>query len=251
MASFDSDGVRIYYEDTGAGDTVVLVHGFASSARHNWGDTGWVSLLASSYRVLAPDVRGHGLSDKPHCAEAYGYPNLGADVIRLLDHLGSRRTLLMGYSMGGSIAISLMLSHPERLRAVVLGGIAYDDGLEDPAERKAIIDAYLAEDASNATSPVARGYRKFAETNHNDLCALAALMQGERPFVSPASLAAVRIPVMIVVGAKDNLIGDPRALATMIPGGRLVMLEGRDHMNAPMDSLYKEAVLSFFRLAPS
>ena len=71
---------------------------------------------------------------------------MGADVTRLMDHLGIERALLMGYSMGASIAIELMLSCPERFRAIVLGGIAYDDGLEDKADRDAIAAAYRADD---------------------------------------------------------------------------------------------------------
>lgn len=250
MAFFDSDGVQIYSEDQGAGDAVVLVHGFASSARHNWRDTGWIDLLAAHYRVLAPDVRGHGQSDRPHTRDAYGYAGMGADVIRLLDHLGIRRALLMGYSMGGSIAISLMLSHPERLRAVVLGGIAYDDGLDNPADRQLIIDAYRADGLAQVTSPLARGYRQFAEAQGNDLRALAALMEGDRTLPPPAKFAAVRMPVMIVVGARDDMIGDPKPLAAMIPGSRLVMLEGRDHLNTPIDKRYKESVIDFFGSAP-
>jgi len=105
--------------------------GFASTVEHNWGGTGWIAELSEKYRAIAVDVRGHGLSDKPHEVGSYGYANMGADVTRLMDHLGIERALLMGYSMGASIAIELMLSNPERFRAIVLGGIAYDDGLED------------------------------------------------------------------------------------------------------------------------
>jgi pimeloyl-ACP methyl ester carboxylesterase len=246
MPYFDSDSVRIHYYDEGAGDPVVLVHGFASNARHNWGDTGWIALLAARYRVLAPDVRGHGLSDKPHDPTAYGYPNMGADVVRLMDRLHIAKARLMGYSMGGSIAISLMLSHPERFRAIVLGGIAYDDGLENPADRRAIIDAYRARDPASVKHAVARAYRRFAESIGNDLDALAALMEGERPPVTPQQLAAVPMPVLIVVGANDNAIGDPKPLAHMIRGARLLTLEGRDHLNAPSDRVFKNSVMDFF-----
>ena len=138
MPFFDSAGVKIHYHDVGSGEAVVLVHGFASTAEHNWGGTGWIAALSAKYRVIAPDVRGHGLSDKPHEREAYGYASMGADVTRLMDHLGIERALLIGYSMGASIAIELMLSRPGRFRAIVLGGIAYDDGLEDKADRDAI-----------------------------------------------------------------------------------------------------------------
>ena len=250
MPYFDSAGVRIHYQDIGAGEAVVLVQGFASTAAHNWGGTGWMATLSGRYRVIALDVRGHGLSDRPHAREVYGYAGMGADVTRLMDHLGIERAILIGYSMGASIAIELMLSHPERFRAIVLGGIAYDDGLEDKADRDAIAEAYRADDPATIKSPVANAYRRFAESMPNDLKALAALIDAERSPFDPARLAAVRMPVLIVVGANDNAIGDPKPLAKMVPGARLVMLEGRDHMTAPGDPRFKEVVIEFLRSAP-
>jgi pimeloyl-ACP methyl ester carboxylesterase len=250
MPFFDSAGIRIHYQDVGAGEAVVLVHGFASTAEHNWGGTGWIATLSDRYRVIAPDVRGHGLSDKPQMREAYGYANMGGDVTRLMDHLRIGRALLVGYSMGASIAIELMLSRPERFRAVVLGGIAYDDGLEDKADRDAIADAYRADVPATIKSPVAKAYRRFAESMPNDLKALAALIDAERSPFEPAKLAAVRMPVLIVVGTEDNAIGDPKPLAKMIPGARLILLEGRDHMTAPTDPRFKQAVLDFLSITP-
>jgi len=250
MPDFDSAGVKIHYRDLGAGEAIMLVHGFASTAEHNWGSTGWIAALSKKYRVVALDVRGHGLSDKPHSLEAYGYAGMGADVTRLMDHLGIERAILIGYSMCASISIELMLSRPERFRAIVLGGIAYDDGLEDKADRNAIAEAYRAEDPATIKGPVAKAYRRFAESMPNDLKALAALIDAERAPFDPAKLAAVRIPVLIVVGSNDNAIGDPNPLAEMIPGARLVMLEGRDHMTAPADQRFKEVVLEFLGAAP-
>jgi len=175
---------------------------------------------------------------------------MGADLTRLMDHLGIERAILIGYSMGSSIAIELILSHPERFRAIVLGGIAYDDGLEDKKDRDAIAEAYRADDPATIKSPVARAYRRFAQSMPNDLKALAALIDAERAPFDPAKLAAVRMPILIVVGTDDNAIGDPKPLAKMIPGARLVMLEGRDHMTAPADIRFKEAVLEFLGSAP-
>ena len=95
MAYFDSDGVQIYFEEHGKGEPVVLVHGFASRAEHNWGG-GWFDALAAHYRVVALDCRGHGKSGKPHDSAAYGGETMGDDVIRLMDHLGIKRTLHHG-----------------------------------------------------------------------------------------------------------------------------------------------------------
>ncbi len=245
MPFFDSGGVRIHYRDAGAGQALVLIHGYASDLEHNWGATGWIDLLAAQRRVLALDVRGHGQSDKPHAPRAYGYSNMGADVVRLLDHLGIARAMLFGYSMGSSIAIELMLSRPERLLAVVLGGIAYDDGVEDPADRSSIVEALLADDPTRITNPMAAAYRHFADARGNDLAALAALMAGARAPVAPERFSKIKMPVLIVVGEQDEAIGDAQVLPRLIPGSRLLMLEGRNHLNAPTDPRFKQAVLDF------
>ncbi len=252
MASFDSNGVRIHYEDVGSGDAVVLVHGFASNARYNWGITGWIKLLSEPYRVIALDCRGHGQSDKPHDPAAYTMDRMGGDVIRLLDHLGIRRALLMGYSMGARISMWLMLRHPERFRAVVLGGVGAGGRMGDAGRRRKIVEALLAPDKSAIADETARLFRQFAEANRNDLAALAACMDAERAEGGAATeLASVRMPVMIVVGTRDTLVGDAEPLHKMIPGSELVKLEGRDHLNAPGDRLYKEAVEKFFAKAPA
>src|SRR5690242_5012425 len=84
---FDSNGVRIAYADKGAGDPVVLIHGFTGSyARHFQGPGVIDALTAAGYRTIAVDCRGHGESDKPHDPNAYGL-EMVADVVRLLDHL--------------------------------------------------------------------------------------------------------------------------------------------------------------------
>lgn len=251
MAYFDSHGVKIYYEEHGSGDPVVLVHGFASRSEHNWGITQWYATLSPHYRVIAMDCRGHGKSGKPHDTAAYGGDTMGDDVIGLLDHLGIKRTRLMGYSMGSRISMGLLLSHPERLRAVVLGGVGASGGARDPEGRKAIVAALLAKDASAVKDEIPRQFRQFAEAAGNDLEALAACMGAFRNESNLAQFSKVKVPVLIVVGTKDTLVGSAQPLQALIPGSQLLELEGRDHLNAPGDDLYKEAVLKFFKAAPA
>jgi len=252
MAYFDSNGVQIYFEEHGKGAPVVLVHGFASRADHNWG-ADWFNALAAHYRVVALDCRGHGKSGKPHDAAAYGGETMGEDVIRLMDHLGIKRTLIMGYSMGGRIVTGLLMLHPERLRAAVLGGIGAATAAAPSFDRKPIVDALLAENASGITNQRAKEFRQFAEITGNDLKALAACMGSNRDDFTAEQIAAkkIQVPVMIVIGTKDLLVGNPKLLRDSIPGSKLVMLEGHDHLSAPSDSHYKEAVLEFFKSAPA
>ena len=122
--TFHSGPVEIAYLDEGAGDPIVLVHGFASNKETNWVHPGWVTTLTrAGYRVVAPDNRGHGASSKPHDPADYHTELMAADVVALLDHLGIATADLMGYSMGARIAAFCAVLHPRRVRSVVLGGL--------------------------------------------------------------------------------------------------------------------------------
>jgi len=102
----------------GKGEPVVLVHGWSASAEM------WNSLmgdLARDHQVIAMDCRGHGRSDKPHEAGRYRI-EMANDVVRLMDHLGLARAHVVGYSMGGSIALRMLIDHPDRFLTAVIGG---------------------------------------------------------------------------------------------------------------------------------
>lgn len=252
MPIFDSAGVSIHYRDQGAGAPVVLVHGFAASARGNWEETGWISFLGANHRVLALDCRGHGLSAKLHEGAAYGPENMGGDIIRLLDHLGIERALLMGYSMGAAISLHTVLNHSARFRAMVIGGLGTGPGaMAERGRLERIAEALLAEDLASISDQMAREFRRFAEANHNDLRALAACILHDRPDFGPARLASIRIPVMVAIGTEDMMIGSADELADAIPGARLIKLEGRNHLNAVGDRRFKQAVARFFAAAPA
>jgi pimeloyl-ACP methyl ester carboxylesterase len=246
MPTFVSAGIPINYLDQGAGYPVVLVHGFASSANNNWVEPGWIRFLSPRHRVIALDQRGHGSSGKPRDSEAYDPNNLAADIVGLMDHLEIEKTFLMGYSMGATVSLVLAISHPSRFRAAVLGGIGGDTATQNLKSRDAIIQALLTEDPESIGDPVAKTSRAFADSNRNDLKALAACMGRERPRHDAQSLARIAVPMMLVVGTRDALVANADQLAASIPGAELVTLEGRDHLNAVGDKRYKESVARFF-----
>ncbi|MEC9343628.1 MAG: alpha/beta fold hydrolase, partial [Pseudomonadota bacterium] len=110
-AQLTSGGERLElaYLDEGEGrETVLLVHGFASTRTVNWVNTGWVrALREAGYRVVAFDNRGHGESTKFHDSADYSLERMAGDAMALLDHLGIDRTHVVGYSMGARIAATL------------------------------------------------------------------------------------------------------------------------------------------------
>jgi pimeloyl-ACP methyl ester carboxylesterase len=235
MATFDSNGVRINYEDEGAGPPIVLVHGFASSLQGNWKGPGIFDMLVQSgRRVVALDCRGHGESGKPHDPEAYADNAMVKDVIALMDHLGIARADLMGYSMGGIISATLMTSYPGRFRSVILSGVG--DALATgglPRERSAAIArAMESDDGGAAEDQTARNFRIFAERTRNDLQALAAMQKTPRRHAyDPSALGTASLPVLVLLGEGDTLAGKGDALAARIPGARLVYVPG-DHLTS-------------------
>lgn len=246
MPSFDSGGVEIAYQVEGAGPPVVLVHGFAASIAMNWRATGWwKTLIAAGRRVVALDCRGHGESEKPHRPEAYGGEQMPADVIRLMDHLDIGRADLMGYSMGGMISSYLLVHHPARFSSVVLAGIGAGAIGRQRFDPRKVAEALRASRSESVGGETGRAFRAFAEQGGNDLLALAAIMGSRRALVTAEELARVEKPVLVVVGEKDDLVGDPRPLSDAIPGSRLVVIPGKDHLTAVPDRRYKRAVLDF------
>ncbi|HVD47975.1 MAG TPA: alpha/beta hydrolase [Candidatus Limnocylindria bacterium] len=239
----DSDGVRIHYELHGpsTGRPVVLVHGYASDYPLNWVGTRWQETLTTAgYRVVGLDCRGHGRSDKPHDPAAYALQTMAADVGRLLDHLEIETADYIGYSMGARIGLQAMLDLGARLRRAVLGGVGWGGAFHESEE---IARAMRGEATSSA---VAKSFFEFASARPiNDLEALAACILGPQPDLNEARLNAIKIPVLVVVGELDDIVGKVDRLVKSIAHAKLVTIAGRNHMSAVPAREFKQAALEF------
>ncbi|MSP32810.1 MAG: alpha/beta fold hydrolase [Pseudolabrys sp.] len=245
MASFKNGAVEMAYLDEGAGEPIVLVHGFASTKEVNWVAPGWVSTLTrAGRRVIALDNRGHGQSSKLYDPAAYHSASMAVDVAALLDHLDIERADVMGYSMGARIAAYLTVNSPARVRALILGGLGIRlvDGVGLP---ETIADALEARSLADVSDPTGRVFRAFAEQTKSDLKALAACMRGSRQTLSRTQVAGIAKPALVAVGSKDNVAGSAQALAALIPGARALDIPDRDHMQAVGDKAYKTGALDF------
>lgn len=245
MPVFQTSGLSLAYEVAGDGPPVLCIHGFASSGKVNWIDTGWVqSLVDAGYSAITLDNRGHGASEKPHDPEAY-YPILmAADALALLDHLGIERAALLGYSMGARIAAFLAYDHPERVAAAIFGGMGMNliNGLTDGND---IIAGLRAPALSGLTHPTARQFRIFADHTGSDREALAACMETSRQPMSRADVRRIEVPVLVAVGEVDEMAGPPEPLAELLPAGEAFVIPRRDHMRATGDAKFKEAAIAF------
>jgi pimeloyl-ACP methyl ester carboxylesterase len=240
-----SDGLEIALRIEGEGRPLLLIHGFASNMEVNWVNTGWTRLLArTGYQVICFDNRGHGRSEKPYDSEAYSAPLMARDALAVLDHLGVEKASVMGYSMGARITAFMLEEAARRERAAIFAGMGYNmvRGMAGSGPIALALEADSINDVSHET---ARSFRAFAERAGGDLKALAACMRGPRLKVSEEMLERIACPVLIAVGEKDVIAGDPHRLAALIKGAQVAVIPRRDHMQAVGDRALRAAVAEF------
>jgi pimeloyl-ACP methyl ester carboxylesterase len=236
--SFESDGLTLAYGDAGAGPPLVLIHGWGA-AGSEWQEFGWVSLLAHRHRLLMPDVRGHGRSDKPHEPEAYRMDALARDVAGLLESASTPKAVLFGYSMGGAIALWTAALWPDRVERLVVGAPSGADPEDAAALGRAL----------RGTGPLAEragSYRDYAlRAPGNDLSALAACLETGLPAPACGDLARYHGPALLAAGERDRRYAATQRLASCLLEARFLSIPGADHMGAFGDHGFKRAVIDF------
>ena len=264
--TFDSNGVKLAYIDQGKGETVVLIHGFAASAAEMWTSLPFAPVqflpeLAKNYRVIAPDMRGHGKSDKPHDPKKYG-AEMAEDVVRLLDHLKVKKAHVVGYSMGATIAGKLLVSHPDRLLSVTFGGGG--PACQPPKEFVAIIEATAVSlEQGKGIGPLVIGLTPAGQKPPTaeeaaalsglflagkDQKALAAVARGMTGLqVTEMELKANRVPVRFVYGGLDPLKELAIRAGKMLDKSDAVVIEKGDHMTAFVAPQFYKAVSEFLK----
>ena len=154
------NGINMYYEVHGSGEPVVLLHGAFMTITNNW--AGWVDELSKTRKVIAVEMQGHGrTADVPRDIT---YENLAADVAALLDYLKIPRADLMGYSMGGAVAMECAIRHPDKVRkAVIISSAFRTDGMVPEAVEA--IRKLTADDFKG--SPIEVEYKNLSPTPDN------------------------------------------------------------------------------------
>ena len=170
---------------------------------------------------------------------------MAEDVRALLDHLDLGRADVMGYSMGARITAFFALAHPDadcagRCSAGWAFAWSTASGCPRASPRRS-----RRPRSPMSRDPMGRTFRAFAEQTGSDLKALAACIRGSRQTLTREQVAAIRAPVLVAVGTKDDVAGSAQELAALLPAGRALDIPGRDHMLAVGDRVFKEAVLGF------
>lgn len=240
---FDSAGVRIRYVEQGSGPAIVLMHGYTGTLDRHFIANGVFANLARDHRVIAIDLRGHGMSGKPHDSAAYG-EEMARDVVRLLDHLKIQRAHVLGYSLGAMIAGRLATLHPDRL--ITVNYIAslplrttdtYMDTFAAESVKELESDLPFKSLMINLQAPGSKAptddeVRKAVAplVAANDVKALAALWRGYKTLaVSPDQLKAVKVPSIVITGSEDMSAAGVPDLNKSQPQIKTVVVPGAQH----------------------
>lgn len=229
MPYANHQGIRIHYQVDGEGPPLVLQHGFTSSLKR-WYVHGYVEALRQDYQLILIDARGHGGSDKPHDPAAYDLSLRAGDVVAVLDDLHLPTAYFWGYSMGGRIGFGLAKYAPERLAALIIGGMhPYERRLSAAnrlagADPDAFVAALLGRlGMDSATLPPERRAELFA----NDFQALAALQRDE-PSVEEI-LPTMTMPCLLYASDADSYYPGAHKCVQSMPNATFFALHGLNH----------------------
>ena len=259
MPKARSGDAEIYYEEHGAGQPLVLVPGLGGVASY-WNAN--VPVFSQKYRVITHDHRGMGQSSRSKIR--YSVDQMADDLLRLMDHLDVGQVHLIGHSTGGAIGQTLALTHPERLKTLVI----YASWTKaDPFFRRVFEARRSLLLAAGAAAYVrATGIFLYPDWWVNDNIALleereklaiaafpgpeivASRIDAVVDFDRTAGLSRIRTPTLVIC-AKDDFLTPPyfsRELARLIPGAELLLLERGGHCASETSSgEFNRAVLSF------
>ncbi|WP_333819190.1 alpha/beta fold hydrolase [Ohtaekwangia sp.] len=233
------DGVKIHYEVQGFGEPVLLVHGFIVDGE-SWKRTAlYNDLLVAGFKVITLDMRGNGLSDKPHTPEAYENDAEARDIMGLLTRLGVRKYSVVGYSRG-SIITARLLVLDKRVDRAVLGGMGLDFTNPEWPRRIMFYKALMGEDI-----PDLQGAVKYVQDSKLDQLALAYLQKAQ-PSTSVEALKAISNPILVICGDRDEDNGSSQTLASVFPNAMYKRVPG-DHNNTARSQAFADEVKSFLK----
>ena len=209
------DGVRLAWHEVGEGRPVVLLHGLFSSAWMNWIKFGHSAAIeAKGFRVITPDLRAHGDSDKPHGEAAYPPDVLVSDALALIAHLGLTDYDLGGYSLGGRTVARMLIGGARPRRAVIAGmGL---EGLLDTGRRAAHFRRILDGIGGWAKGSPEWMVEAFLRTTQGDPDAMRPLL-GSFVDSTREELAGIGVETMILQGDDDEDNGSGETLAALLP----------------------------------
>ena len=220
--------IRLYFEKSGQGAPLILLHG---NGEDRTCFAGQIPPLSERFTVYAVDTRGHGKS--PRGIAPFTLAQFADDLRDFLDAQGIARAHIYGFSDGANIAMLFALKNPDRLLSLVLNsGNIYPSGL---------VPWFLAD--------IQKRYEEIRDQDGEALRKETALLKLmiEEPRIPPEALAAIRVPTLVIAG-NDDLITSAHTLliAQSIPGAKLVFLPGTHGVAQESPEAFNRALLFFY-----
>jgi 3-oxoadipate enol-lactonase len=267
------DNVKLYYEEVGQGVPILFIHEFASDYR------GWEPQMrefGKRYRCINYSARGYTPSDVPIDPNVYTYKHVMRDAIAVLDHLNIDSAHLIGLSMGGYTALQVALSHPQRVRSMVLAGAGSGSErwfTENFHKHSQALGDQFAREGSGAVAKTyalspsripflikdPRGFAEFctrlAEHDATGSAHTSRGFQGGRPslYDFETDIKTCKTPALIVVGDEDDRCVEPSLfLKQALSASGLLMLPKTGHVvNLEEPDLFNRVVGEFLASAES
>ena len=230
MPYANNNGVKIYYEVEGEGPPLVMLHGFSGSLE-NWREQGYVESLRKNNTLILIDYRPHGRSDKPHGPEDYLVERFVGDVVAVMDDMSVRNAHYIGYSAGGSIALTLAKMVPRRVKSMILLAASPKRDTHEavrPFLQAVAADKYAVIARMEQAGPLSKAMRN--RILNNDYQALLAAISLPKPSVE-ADLPKMTMPFLIVLGEADEMVNfqEVRQSYKALPNATVVTLPDTNH----------------------
>ncbi len=236
---------------------ILLIHGFSSSSKLNWEDTGWIAaLLDAGRRVITVDLPGHGRSGAPEDMDSYSPSRIRADLLQIAFDAGARPLEpgnpssgldVIGYSLGSRLAWEFGATQPELVHKLVLGG----PNMADPLADFDLIAAqhYLADGTPIADESTAGLLRMAQALPSNNIFALLSLIEAIKTEPYDPSEAVPHMPMLLIAGEIDERAASMPQLAELAAkagsAAEQLVLPGRNHTNAVTSRAFKQAAIQF------
>jgi pimeloyl-ACP methyl ester carboxylesterase len=244
------DGVRLYFEETGSGRPVILVHEFAGDLRSHEQQ---LRYFGKNYRAIAFNARGYPPSDVPEQVASYSQIRAADDILAVLDHIGEQQAHVVGLSMGGFATLHFGLRHPQRALSLCIGGCGYGAEPDQSDRFRAEADTIAAAIRSDGMTAFAeryaygptrvqyenkdpRGHAVFkamlAEHSALGSANTQAGVQKERPslYSLVEEMRRLTVPTLIITGDEDWPCLVPGILMKQtIPSAALAVLPNSGH----------------------
>lgn len=218
---------------------LVLLHGWGGSFASTFARNGWLDAFSTKPRPIhGIDLPGHGGGG---ALTPDAYADLAGEVAASLP---SGPVDVIGYSLGGKIALAIAAKDPARFRRMVIGGVG--NNLFGPEMHGEAVAQALVEGVNDTTPAPVQALVDYSKASESNPLALAAVLRRKpNPLVAAVDLAAINVPLLLVNGSADAIAMPADILVGALPAARLRVLEGIDHIGLPTSHAFCEAARSF------